>query len=132
MMMTIDLRSSRVEISDALRDHIERRVDFAVRRFAARIRRIVVRLVDLNGPRGGPDKRCRIIAFLEEEGSVIVEATDADAYAAASQAAGRLDERVRRALAKRRWPARAPGINASGGHRRARAPARPDRSRARR
>jgi putative sigma-54 modulation protein len=100
--MMIDLRSSTLPISEALREHIVRRLDFAVRRFASRVHRIVVRLVDVNGPRGGPDKRCRIIAHLSPSGSVIVEATDADAYAAASQAATRLDERVARALTKRR------------------------------
>jgi putative sigma-54 modulation protein len=102
--MNIELRSSNLPISEALREHVSRRIDFAVRRFASRIDRIVVRLVDVNGPRGGPDKRCRIIARLSPAGSVIVEATDADVYVAASQAAIRLDERVARALATRKRP----------------------------
>lgn len=105
--MMIDLRSANVPISEALREHIVRRLDFATRRFASRVSRIVVRLVDVNGPKGGADKRCRIIAYLEPTGSVMIEATDADAYAAASQAATRLDERVARALARER--PRAPG-----------------------
>lgn len=100
--MKIELRSSNMPISDAMREHVGRRIDFAVRRFASRIERIVVRLVDVNGPKGGPDKRCRIIARFAPHGSVIVEATDADAYVAASQAAIRLDERVSRALMRRR------------------------------
>lgn len=100
--MTIDLRSSNLPLSDALRAHIVRRLDFAVRRFESRIERIVVRLCDVNGPRGGLDKRCRIVAYLAPTRSVIVEATDADIYAAASQAAIRLDERVSRALTRRR------------------------------
>jgi putative sigma-54 modulation protein len=100
--MRIDLRSSNVPISEALREHILRKLDFAIRRFARHVDRVVVRLVDVNGPRGGPDKRCRIIAHLAPTGSVIVEAMDADAYAAASQAATRLDERVARALARQR------------------------------
>jgi putative sigma-54 modulation protein len=98
----IDLRSSNLPISEALREHIERKLDFAIRRFAGRVTRVVVRLVDVNGPRGGPDKRCRIIAHLSPTGSISVEATDGDAYAAASQAAARLDEQVARALERRR------------------------------
>lgn len=105
-MMTIDLRSSNLPISEALREHIARRLDFAIRRFASRVSRVVVRLVDVNGPRGGSDKRCRIIAHFSSTGSVIVEATDADIYVAASQAAIRLDESVARAI-KRRRPRRA-------------------------
>lgn len=101
-MIPIELRSSNVPVSVALRAHVSRRLDFAVRRFAHRIARIVVRLVDVNGPKGGPDKRCRIVATLAPDREIVVEATDADAYAAVSQAAIRLDERVARALARRR------------------------------
>lgn len=102
-MMPIEVRSSNVSVSLALREHVSRRLDFAVRRFSHRIVRLVVRLVDVNGPKGGPDKRCRIVATLSpEERRIVVEATAADAYAAVSQAAIRLDERVSRELARRR------------------------------
>ncbi len=100
--MMIDMRSSNLPISEALREHILRRLDFAMRRVASRVSRVVVRLVDVNGPRGGPDKRCRIIAHLAPTGSIMVEATDADAYAATSQATNRLDDRITRALARLR------------------------------
>ena len=100
-MYTIDLRSPNLPISVALREHVVRRLDFALRRFSHRIDRIVVRIVDVNGPRGGPDKRCRIVAHLERAQVVLVEATDSDAYVAVSQAAIRLDERVSRALTRR-------------------------------
>ncbi len=98
----IELRSSNLPISTAMREHVDRRIDFAIRRFASRIDRVIVRLVDVNGPKGGPDKRCRIIARFSPVGSVIVEATDADVYAATTQAAIRLDECVARALTRRR------------------------------
>lgn len=101
-MVSIELRSTNVPISVALREHVTRRLEFVMRRFSQRVRRVVVRIVDVNGPKGGPDKRCRIIARLEPSRSVSVEATDSDAYAAVSQAALRLDERVARVLAKGR------------------------------
>lgn len=100
-MYTIDLRSPNLPISVALREHVVRRLDFALRRFSHRIERVVVRIVDINGPKGGPDKRCRIVAHLEKAQIVLVEATDSDAYVAVSQAAIRLDERVSRALTRR-------------------------------
>ena len=101
-MMPIDLRSSNVAISVALREHVARRLSFALGRFTHRVERVTVRIVDLNGPRGGPDKRCRIVAPLMPARNFLVEATDADAYAAVSQAANRLDERVARELARER------------------------------
>jgi putative sigma-54 modulation protein len=101
--MKIEIRGSTVPISEALEEHILRKLDFALRRFADRLDRVVVRLVDLNGPKGGIDKRCRIAArLMSPVPSVIVEATDADAYMAVSQAAARLEERVARTLSKQR------------------------------
>ncbi|MBX3193073.1 MAG: HPF/RaiA family ribosome-associated protein [Labilithrix sp.] len=100
--MKLEVRSSNVPISEALHAHIARRFDFALRRLAGRVDRALVRLVDLNGPKGGPDKRCRIEARLSSARSVIVEATDADAYVAVSQATARLEERVARALTRQR------------------------------
>ena len=105
--MQIEVRVSNVAMSEALEAHITRRVDFALRRFAPRVVRVVVRLVDLNGPKGGLDKRCRMAAELSPPlQGVIVEAIDADAYVAVSQAAARLAERVTRALTRQKgWSA---------------------------
>src|SRR5687768_5308788 len=101
--MEIEVRVSNVAVSEALESHIRRRIDFALRRFAPRVVRVVVRVVDLNGPKGGPDKRCRMVAYLSSPAkNIIVEATDADAYVAVSQAAARLDDCVTRALVRRR------------------------------
>jgi ribosome-associated translation inhibitor RaiA len=101
-MWNIELRSWNVPLSDALREHTERRLDFALRRFAHRIERVTVRLVDINGPKGGLDKRCRIVVELSPARSLVVEATDSDAYSAVSQAAARADETVARAVTRRR------------------------------
>lgn len=101
-MSNIELRSWNIPISDPLREHVERRLDFALRRFAQYVQRITVRLVDINGPKGGPDKRCRIVVELLPAQTLIVEALDSDAYAAVSQAAIRMDEKVARVLTRRR------------------------------
>ena len=101
-MWNIELRSWNVPLSEAMREHVVRRLGFALGRFAHRIERVVVRLVDINGPKGGVDKRCRIVVQLTQARSVIVEAIDSDAYAAISQAAIRADETVARAITRRR------------------------------
>lgn len=96
MALTIDLRTSQVPLSPALREHVARRLDFAIGRFGPRLERVVVRVRELPGR--GPDRRCRMIAQLSPSERVVAEATDPDAYVAVSQAAIRLDERVARAL----------------------------------
>lgn len=43
-----------------MRDTVERRVRFALRRLNALVPRADVQLADVNGPRGGLDKGCQI------------------------------------------------------------------------
>jgi hypothetical protein len=51
--MQLEMRGVNYDLDDALKHHIKRRLGFALRRFAARILRLTVRLTDVNGPRGG-------------------------------------------------------------------------------
>ena len=81
---------------------IERRLRFALGRFASRIRRLRVRLTDVNGPRGGLDKRCRIAVDLIPRGMVMVEGAGDDPFALVAGAAKRASRAVRRALERRR------------------------------
>lgn len=88
-------------MTPALRSYAERRLRFALGRFGRRVRGVVVRFEDLNGPRGGADKACRLSAR-SDGGPLRVEDTDADLYAALDRAADRLGRRVARAIARRR------------------------------
>jgi Sigma 54 modulation protein / S30EA ribosomal protein len=54
------LFKSRHPQADALRDLAERRVRFVLRRLGWLVPRVEVQLSDLNGPRGGIDKRCQV------------------------------------------------------------------------
>jgi ribosome-associated translation inhibitor RaiA len=100
--MRVSMRSPGLEPSVALRAHLERRVLFAVARFGDRVRSVQATLNDANGPRGGPDKVCRLQAELRGAAPVLVEDADGDAYVAIDRAAGRLGRSVARELARRR------------------------------
>lgn len=101
--MKIEMRESSVEISGPLAEHVERQLEPVRRRLADRVDRVVVRLVDLNGPKGGDDKRCRVTATLRAPvGTLIGEAVDADAYVAVRQAVARLEARIGRLLRRAR------------------------------
>lgn len=76
-----------------------RRLEFALGRFAGRVRSLRVRLTDLNGPRGGRDKTCVVSVRLDRPRLVIViEDTDADERVAISRAAERAARAVARAV----------------------------------
>jgi putative sigma-54 modulation protein len=90
------VRGVRRYAKEALREYALRRLSFAVRRFRHRIRRVTVRLVDVNGPRRGVDSQSSITADLVDGRQLFVAATTASPFAAITLAAGRLSEALRR------------------------------------
>ena len=90
------IRAGQPDTAGALREYAERRLSFALRRFADQVQDVTVRLVDVNGPRGGVDTRCSITSNLVEGRRIFVEASAAWPFAAITQAAHRLNESVRR------------------------------------
>jgi putative sigma-54 modulation protein len=79
-----------------LPEHIERRLRFALARFGNRVERVVVFLQDRNGPKGGIDKVCRILAKVQGCGSVMAAVADADWTAAVDRATTRIGHTVAR------------------------------------
>jgi len=101
--MKIELRFHGIQSSEALRDHTARRVRVHLSRFAREVSTVVVRLADVNGPRGGLDKRCQITVFGPRLGTATLEETSADAYAALDLALERIGRSAGRELARARW-----------------------------
>jgi ribosomal subunit interface protein len=96
--MQLEVRIHAAEVGDSLRAYIDRRLRFALGRFGERVGRVRVGISDLNGPRGGVDKCCRVSAALVPFGRVVVEEVDGDVYAAIDRAAGRLGRSFTRRL----------------------------------
>ena len=66
------------DFNKALREVVERRVRFVLRRLSALVPRVDVKLVDVNGPRGGIDKRCQIELRTDGAGPVVVSSVAKD------------------------------------------------------
>jgi ribosomal subunit interface protein len=96
----LDITGQGFTIAENLRDHVEKRIDFALARFEERIVRVSVKLKDINGPRGGVDKECRIITQLRGLPNVIVTQEAPDAHSAVDQAADRIGNTVARKLSR--------------------------------
>lgn len=108
--MQIEIQSRNFPLTNALRSHAERRLRFALTSCNDQIQWIVMRLSDINGPRGGFDKRCHLQVVLSGLPDVVIEDTEADLYVAIDRAADRagrtLIRRIDRqkTLLKQRYP----------------------------
>jgi putative sigma-54 modulation protein len=87
--MKIILHSSSVGFTQALKEHAERRLNFALDRFSHVIQSVRVTLEDVNGQRGGVDKKCKILLRLPKK-TLVAECRDTDAYRAISTAVERV------------------------------------------
>ena len=95
-------------VHPSLAELARRRLEFAFWRFGTRVESLRVRLLDLNGPKGGIDKRCLVAVRLSRPRRLIViEDMDADAAVAIDRAVGRAARSVARAIQTQRdWPPR--------------------------
>ncbi len=94
-MIAIEVRSKNVS-ENHIRQFAERRINFALDHLRD-LRRIAVSIEDAKGPKGGPDKHCRIIAEFGFT-SVVLEETQPDWQSAIARAIHRLDRKATREL----------------------------------
>jgi len=95
--MNINIQARDFSLTDALRDHAERRLSFALSCCDEHIQKIVMRLSDINGPRGGEDKRCHLQVVLAGLPDVVIEDVEVDMYVAIDRAC----DRARRTLVRK-------------------------------
>lgn len=89
-------------LTDAIVRHVEGRIKMSLATASDRIGAVSVRLADVNGSRGGIDKRCRMVIWLRHHRPIVVEAVDPDLYVAVDMAANRAKEAVGRHIKRRR------------------------------
>jgi putative sigma-54 modulation protein len=98
--MQIIIQASGFDLSAGLREHVERRIHFALDRASHYVRKVSIRLSDVNGPRGGEDKRCCIQVTVAGAADMLIEDTEPDLYVAIDRAADRSGRTLARLLAR--------------------------------
>jgi ribosome-associated translation inhibitor RaiA len=93
-----------IDVED--RAYVRRKLGMKLGKFARAIERVSVRIDDVNGPRGGVDKRCRIKVVLSGLPSVVVEQQHASLQAAVDRTLRRTESAVRQSVQRRRTRAR--------------------------
>lgn len=86
--MQVLFKSRHPQATD-LRDLTERRVRFVLRRLGWLVPRAEVQMSDVNGPRGGIDKRCQVELRTDGAGSVVVTSVASDWRTALDKALAR-------------------------------------------
>lgn len=100
--MEVYIRIKDTDLADAVRAYAARRIRFALGRFASRVGRVVVRISDINGVRGGVDQCCHISAEVLPAGKVVLQQIDADLFSAIDRASKRAGQALRRDIQRAR------------------------------
>jgi putative sigma-54 modulation protein len=101
-MMQLDIQARGFALTDALRSYTVKRLRFALARNDNVVMRARIRLADINGPRGGVDKRCQIELALAGQANMVVEDTETDLYFAIDRACDRAMRTLTRRLTRSR------------------------------
>jgi len=99
--MNLFVRTSNIALTQPIRTYIDRRVRMVMGRFGRKIARVSVRISDVNGPRGGVDKLCRIETRFWGNLPVVVEDVAGNLPQAIDRSIRRMGRAVARVAAKR-------------------------------
>ena len=98
----MDKTSSGLSLTGSLHKQATRRLRFALAHDSGPVRRLAVRLADINAPRGGNDKRCQIQVVLSGLVDATIEDNEADLYIAIDRAEAFAGREVARRVARQR------------------------------
>lgn len=104
--MELIVKQKNLPLGHSLREYVTGHMEASLHEFADRIRRVTVCLADINGPRGGVDKRCNIAVHLARGGTVRAGHTNTQFIAAIYFATDRAAQAIKRRLGRRRKRAR--------------------------
>jgi len=100
--MKILITGKEVALSQEVRSQIEDRIRIALSRFSPKVQQVSAVINDVNGPRGGIDKRCRITVQLRRLNDVTVTSEDSRVEASVKRAVDRIGRAVARAIERSR------------------------------
>lgn len=96
--MDIQITNRNLPLKKHQSENIERRLHFALGRFASQVAGVFVTLSDINGPKGGNDTQCSLKVSLKRKGQILASDTDASVEGAIAHAADRAARSVARFL----------------------------------
>ncbi|MCF6291366.1 MAG: hypothetical protein L3J03_10285 [Desulfobacterales bacterium] len=101
--MILEINSKQAGIDEDVSRQARHLLRFSLSRFEGVVSRVKVRFFDINGPKGGVDKRCRIMAKLRRSGQIVVLGQGSNYLEALGNCLERLVRSTRREVEKRRY-----------------------------
>lgn len=92
--MRCDIRSGNVNLRPTTRDYVQERLERSLGRIKDRVAQVTIHIDDVNGPKGGADKRCLAEAHLVRSGLILADVVAGDLRTAVDEAADRLATRI--------------------------------------
>lgn len=92
--MKIKVQARHLALTSELKAYVKRRIRFALESRFDSIKRVVVTLSDINGPRGGEDMRCQVLVKLDGQNDVVIDNKEAYLRAAIDKAADKASRTV--------------------------------------
>ena len=96
--MEIYIKSSSLNLTRNLRQHVEELIVSSLGRTADHVKRVYVRLSNINGTDGGADKRCHLHLAVPDMADVVIQNTQDNLYDAISLASARARTALNRKL----------------------------------
>lgn len=96
--MLVQIQSRHFSLSEALNKYVKSKVQIMLSRYETKIISVNVSLFDVNGPKGGEDKCCKIVVKVNGSSSIVVQETAQDLYDAVNSCTRRVRRAVKRQL----------------------------------
>jgi len=96
--MNLQIHVTDLVMSDAMREHLERRIQFALSRFGDQVRRVNVHIWHRDAVQEGGHNGCRIEVAVQNVGIIAADDMHPDAYEAIDVSIERVGRAVGRAL----------------------------------
>jgi len=100
-MMIFETNNKQAQIDENASNEVMRLLKFSLSRFEGVVTRVKIRFFDVNGPKGGIDKRCRVSAKLRTGEQVVVSGEGEYYIEALGNCLERLVRSIRRKISKR-------------------------------
>jgi len=92
--MSMNFSTDGLPLKVKVQDYVQRKVDSAIGPFEDFVKAVDIRIVDVNGPKGGIDQRCRVTVAMNGKPDIVASANHENSFGAISLAV----DRVRRSL----------------------------------